>query len=867
MRDGAGPTYTHGRAAALCGLFVLLLGCLGAGVAERQVLLRLTAEQGSGSYEERAHLTFGVPLARGAVTDAGVLRLWRGDDDAALPIQARPLSRWPDGSVRWALVDTQVALQAHESLPLALGLAPDIPADEDPFTVLIGVSVWDDTYGSGGTVSDGTTSWPLLVEGPRGDEVLGLSAEIVDRFGMRWRADVDDRDDWSHQGPGEALATCSVDAGEWEIVERGPLRLTARLRGAHRPEPGQDIPEDAPPEGERPAEFHTFTVYVHLLAGTSTARVEWTLENGPLHDPTGPLAFRSYSLSVDPCAVPGDSAPAGDDDATHATHESHEGHHPEVDLPGSPERGDYAFELRQEDAGAPVLTVNDKKVGRARHGDQFAGIRCGEQGGVYLHRVASGPNHPTTLTHEPGGPLVMGLLADVGGHDHWLDDATRKTFRLTVARDAGGAGRALMLAARRPSHVTLDPADVAASGAWGDLGLMDLPTRGELGPVAAGIRAADAPTGWADHGEWVKNTHQSGSPRNRLSVFLEAIQSGRRDLFEASRARAWHAMDLRPYHLLGFSADEFPDANLYEGLPHGNEPPENRLGRTGLEREYFAYKDGLPSRGHVYNGFDPEHMTLDDVYECYLLTGSWPALSALRSAGEAMLTWQWVTKWLHTARSTGWTLRALVQMHRATGDDRYLDAARHMVDMLEAERGRGEVPFVHRNKADPRHLADEESESPWMVAVAIHGLAAYGQRSGDPRIPGILEDLVQLLLLGYRGNGFVSDLPVDRRVSLEQLRAEWDRVWQPTGTSQWVPGALGAAAVLTGDHTPVDRVYPYYVQMTGHASSPARFGASSWHWWQPYLVSLRSRYGDRAVASPREFEMPVKPLTPEMLAP
>ena len=31
---------------------------------------------------------------------------------------------------------------------------------------------------------------------------------------------------------------------------------------------------------------------------------------------------------------------------------------------------------------------------------------------------------------------------------------------------------------------------------------------------------------------------------------------------------------------------------------------------------------------------------------------------------------------IHSARSFGWTLRALVQVHRATGDPRYLEAAK-----------------------------------------------------------------------------------------------------------------------------------------------------------------------------------------------
>jgi hypothetical protein len=268
-----------------------------------------------------------------------------------------------------------------------------------------------------------------------------------------------------------------------------------------------------------------------------------------------------------------------------------------------------------------------------------------------------------------------------------------------------------------------------------------------------------------------------------------------------------------------------------------------------MDPRHAEYKDAQTRKGHGYNGFDPEHMTLDDVYEYYLLTGSWPAKSALRSAGEAMLTWRWVTKFLHTARSTGWTLRALVQVYRATGDPRYLQAASNMITMAEEKRGKGPVKYFHRGKADPRHIADKESDSPWMVAVLLHGLAAYGTESGDERVPPMLSDLTTFVMAGYRGRGFVSDLPVDGPLTGGEVRGA-------AGTSQWIPGALAAAAALTQNHAPVDRVYDYYGAMHANDGQPARFGSSSWHWWQPYLVSLQERHGRQAVTNPAGFRMP-----------
>jgi hypothetical protein len=245
-------------------------------------------------------------------------------------------------------------------------------------------------------------------------------------------------------------------------------------------------------------------------------------------------------------------------------------------------------------------------------------------------------------------------------------------------------------------------------------------------------------------------------------------------------------------------------------------------------------------------------MTLDDVYEAWLLTGDWVAHEALAQAGEAMLTWHTVMPGfdLHSARSFGWTLRALVQVFRATGDRRFLDACRQMTARADERRGKGEIKYFRAGPPDARHIADQQSESPWMVAVALHGLSAYWSETRDPLVPPMLRDLGTFILAAYRGaDGFVADLPVQGPLT-------GGKAYEPQGTSQWVPGGLAAAAFVTGDHGPVDAVYGYYRAMKTRTSSPLQYGAPGWHWWQPYLVSLQQRYGDAAVRNPAGFEMP-----------
>lgn len=749
----------------------------------REVLGRFSVQETTGRFRMDEAVRTGLPLSRGACRDVASLRAWRASDGAALPLQARPLSRWPDGSLRWVVLDTRVDLAPRDERAVVVGTADDLPAVADPWTLA------EDGEGAL-TVSDGRHTWTVLRDGLRGPEVLGLRGTLVDRFGHAYQLE--------------------VDPDSLTVLERGPLRLVLRVTGAHRRV-----------DGGLPIDFHTVTAHLHLLAhrregSPATALVEWSLENGPLEEPPGRLAFRSYTLDLDP--------PAGVE---------------RVDLPSRNEAGRPSFDLLTLKDG-PLLRVRGERAGTGRSLAQWVGL-TGADGELFVHRVDAAGNHPAGLAWDGTGPLQVRLLPELPNREYWLDDATRKTFRLHLVRDADGAGPSRMLRLDDPAHPALSPLTVALSGAWGDAGHWYQPDAREL-DRAPQVPPPGAPTGWTDWGEALAtNTHSSGSPRNQLSVFLEALQSGRADLFRWARTRAWHAMDLRPFHIQGFDADRFPEANLHEGTPHPNERAAVRLGRSGMEHRFPDHKSGLPRDGHGYNGFDPEHMTLDDIYECYLLTGSWPALSALRSAGEAMLTWKEVLPGgvIHNARSFGWTLRALVQVHRATGDPRYLEAAADLVARADAGRGRGPVKYLSPNPPDARHLPDHESEQPWMVAVALHGLAAYHVETADPIVPPMMADLASLCLSAYRGGSFQTELATDGTPVEVPL--------SPRGVGAWIPGGIAAAAFVTGDHSGVDRVLPYFRLLRADPRRPIHFGGNDWHWWQAYLASLVARHGREIV--------------------
>src|SRR5215470_11338484 len=87
--------------------------------------IAVTVRERDGVDRRHWPLTVSVPFAPGELRPETAVQVV--DEHAtSTPVQARPLVRWPDGSVRWLLVDTQVDLRAHREHRLRVqpGKAP-----------------------------------------------------------------------------------------------------------------------------------------------------------------------------------------------------------------------------------------------------------------------------------------------------------------------------------------------------------------------------------------------------------------------------------------------------------------------------------------------------------------------------------------------------------------------------------------------------------------------------------------------------------------------------------------------------------------------------------------------------------------------
>jgi hypothetical protein len=76
----------------------------------------------------REPVTFGVPLRQGTVRSVDGWSIAVQGNAVGDPVQARALDRWPDGSIRWMLIDAQIDL-AH--VPATLVLDDEGPAASD----------------------------------------------------------------------------------------------------------------------------------------------------------------------------------------------------------------------------------------------------------------------------------------------------------------------------------------------------------------------------------------------------------------------------------------------------------------------------------------------------------------------------------------------------------------------------------------------------------------------------------------------------------------------------------------------------------------------------------------------------------------
>lgn len=101
-------------------------------------LVDISLSEDAGFPRRREPVKFGVPLAAGKVKHASLLKLYDGEE--LVPLDTTALQYWPDGSVRWCLLEALVSVGAGEQKQLALCIL-----EQPPLTPQITVSDVDES--------------------------------------------------------------------------------------------------------------------------------------------------------------------------------------------------------------------------------------------------------------------------------------------------------------------------------------------------------------------------------------------------------------------------------------------------------------------------------------------------------------------------------------------------------------------------------------------------------------------------------------------------------------------------------------------------------------------------------------------------
>lgn len=803
--------------------------------------------------------TFGVPIAESdairSVSELVVL----DPDGKRVPAQFRVLERWrgsphdEDRKIKWVLVDLQIDIAANSTVAYTLRNKASLTKKSElkkpkapRLTLKKKSGRYDLDTGSAKVVM--STSRANFLDAVRVDldgDGKVESSEIVldggnspgfvltDRFGVEYASVFHD---------------LSV-----VVEESGPLRKVIRVDGRHAPEdPVAGIGRD----------FLRFTTRYTFYAGKSWFRVQHTLKNDYLTDPLGAIGFESYTLPLKLRAGSdsnptfrgsfglGDGTSVSQAGALRLYQDSDGG--PKWNLaPNTTFSGFQVLDSKNAGQGT-VVAVGAQAAGWASVGD-------GDRGVMVVMRDFF-ENFPKGFTFDGDDELRFDVFPAETASFFWLDDAQQKTTEFAIApwRKKGVGEFDAESMARQlddPLHPYIEPEYMRRSKAWGDHGSLDDPPQedttlhtydaSKLNEMyQQAFQRSNYAFGWSDFGEffWAKSTHTTGSPRNRLSYFDRFAINGSLAAFRANELFAMHSRDLRTYHIGGFDFDDFPQVSLYEGIPAPGSI--DKLGRNTLPSSLAPHKSGIPSSGKGWNGFDIEHMTVDDLYEYYLLTGDPVSYDSLVSIGQAMRTWPFYipNDPVGSSRGVGWSLRAMIRIWRVTGDENILQLADMFVSITDQTYNKstpspltGEVyHWVTRYLPSAHHIEEAEFDIPWQLATVIHGMLLHHRETGDDTGKNVALDVADYL---------VEDCWNTTTLSMhEAVACDDEAIINPkldnTGVNTWIPSALAIAYRYEPRVEYLGYAQTMYNSVPTLQAWNSYYGFGMYHWWHDYRSLL-----------------------------
>jgi PcRGLX-like protein central beta sandwich domain len=720
--------------------------------------LKMTEYRGQGGPR---FVSFGVPLLPAQEKDPANLGLVEKSPDGSLktiPAQFRVLARWwrADNSIRWVLVDFKTSMGNHQVKEIFL-TNKKLPAAAPPRSIKVEESAKTISVNTGSVRFDIDRKNFNLFQHVYFDEnkdgkftaeedLLAASSEngivLTDTHGVRYLS--------------------SAGTSDVRVIESGPMRVRVRARGINL----------APDNKGYSKGLYQFDVFMDFYAGSGDVKLDLILGNNSaagIGTPTfkdaslwlklagGCERYRIYGQAPLDGQLKGDSSVCLYQDSNGAeTWRQARGHY---GADTSSFRG-YKVFFRTPSGGWKTKHVSHggygvwetSEAGAAKvlhqtlmtQGGQARGLAQLKtaKGGLIIHTPNFWQQFPKGVELFADGRARLALMPGEGKLPHFFEDASGKGHSIILhfynlkVKSGYAAQRGHTWA-----HVLADCWDnpvfpipsmkhKAATGALTDLGSYTVPTKGFITwPREVHYRRMLMTDrywgngfGWQVFGSrW--QAHGGHSSRGARQPIKEDAWLYRfytmndPNWFLYGEARSRHFRDIRCYRIEG--QDPFGFANWDEFSKHNrSEDYTRRTPKTGAD--YSKYTAGLWKRSTWWLP-NPAHLTLDLIYDRYLLFGDQRALENMRvvAANGGYFT-GYRKPYIH--RQTGWPLRACLRYWELTGDK---DAARLLATIISNYKGMiGNPPLVCGHKGKTNW---------WFTQVFSRGMALTALYTLDPQ--------------------------------------------------------------------------------------------------------------------------------------
>ncbi len=689
--------------------FVAIVG-LDAGADAGEVAFTVT--EPSGVQRDGWPVTSGIPLKQGELGNDRRTALFDAKGHE-VPLQTEILSRWPDGTIRWLLLDFQVDLSAGQSRSFVLKYGPQVRRSEIPNPV---------------TVSTITKS-PLLESGPLRVEVAPDRFRLLDAVWLDRDGDGEfSEEERATGGEAAGIELVAADGTRYRadlshavvtMEQHGPLRACVRIEGSHQAETGR----------------HRFryVVRLHLFRGQPFVKFDYTFIN----DGQDALMTQFDSIEI-----------------VFSTTSRSDGR---LILGGT-----NVEPSRLEQIDDRQFAINGRLS--PGHAPGWAAV-ASSAGGMAVGVQEFWQNWPKSLETKPG-ELRIGLCPQFpdGRYDgHPLDEEVKhfyylrggvytlkvgvaKTHRMWATFFTGDPDAselaAFFAATEQPLLAQCSPEYVYSTGVLGDAPPAD-PQKydgydawmGAMFDKHLQAQEGNRENGLLNFGDWYHVEKFGGGWGNQEydtshCFFVQYLRTGDRRYFDRARQGARHLMDVDVAHAVNRHLRNVDHA----GIGQPGHVWAHSVGHTG------GYYDHAPlaAAPHHQTGAlqDWGHVWAGGLCDDYLLTGDRRARDVLVLVADRVAS-ECPTRYSNHMREIGWPLNLVISAYEATGNETYLAAAtrqwKQLRSHLDPERG-WVIMLAYGHCAAKDHKDRCLGQNSYLLALTLSGLARYHQITGDPEV-------------------------------------------------------------------------------------------------------------------------------------